>query len=68
MTPDIQISSAGGIQTLRLARPAKKNALTEVMYGALADGLEMGDADDATAEMSCTNASSARPMSACVLS
>ncbi len=45
MTPDIQISFANGIQTLRITRPAKKNALTEAMYGAMSDGLEAGDAD-----------------------
>lgn len=45
MTSDIGISRAAGVQILRIARPAKKNALTEAMYGMLADGLEAGDGD-----------------------
>lgn len=47
MIQDIQVSTADGVQTIRLARPAKKNALTEAMYGALADALTSGDADSA---------------------
>lgn len=43
MTSDIEITLDGGVQTLRLARAAKKNALTSAMYTALADALEAGD-------------------------
>lgn len=49
MTTDILVERTDGVQVLRLARPAKKNALTEAMYGALSDGLERGDADDSVA-------------------
>ena len=49
MTPDIQIIIADRVQTLRFARPQKKNALTEAMYGTLADALERGDLDEAIA-------------------
>ncbi len=45
MTDDVQISTAGGIQTIRLNRAAKKNALTAAMYTAIADAIEAGDAD-----------------------
>lgn len=44
MTTDVGIARAGGVQTLRLERAAKKNALTAAMYTALADALEAGDA------------------------
>ena len=37
MTEHIKIENAQGILTLTFARPDKKNALTNVMYGALAD-------------------------------
>lgn len=47
MTQDITVSEAGGIQVIRINRPAKKNALTEAMYGALADALIKGDQDSA---------------------
>ncbi|MGQ0673727.1 MAG: crotonase/enoyl-CoA hydratase family protein [Hyphomicrobium sp.] len=47
MTDDIEVTVAGGVHTLRLARPAKKNALTERMYTSLADALAGGDRDDA---------------------
>jgi enoyl-CoA hydratase/carnithine racemase len=45
MTEDLEISSADGVQTLRLNRAAKKNALTGAMYGGLSDAIEAGDAD-----------------------
>lgn len=51
-TTDIEVSRADGVQMLRLARPAKKNALTAAMYAALADALEAGDASaDVTAHV-----------------
>ena len=37
---DVEISRSGGVQTLRLTRVAKKNALTVAMYNALADALD----------------------------
>jgi len=43
MTRDIEISRNSGIQSLRLNRAAKKNALTAEMYRALADALQSGD-------------------------
>jgi enoyl-CoA hydratase/carnithine racemase len=45
MTDEITVSSTNGVQTLRINRPAKKNAITDAMYRALADGLTAGDAD-----------------------
>lgn len=44
---DIDVSLIDGVQILRFARPSKKNALTSVMYAALADALHKGDADPA---------------------
>lgn len=40
MTEFIQRSVENGVMTLTMNRPDKKNALTEAMYAALADGLE----------------------------
>ncbi len=44
MIAEIEVSRAGPVQVLRLARPDKKNALTGPMYRALCDALEAGDA------------------------
>lgn len=41
---DVNIEVVDGIQTITLARPDKKNALTNDMYGALADALEAAEA------------------------
>jgi enoyl-CoA hydratase/carnithine racemase len=49
MSEHIVREAAGGVMTLRLARPDKKNAITATMYRALQDGLEAAAADDATA-------------------
>ncbi|MFT3731577.1 MAG: crotonase/enoyl-CoA hydratase family protein [Hyphomicrobium sp.] len=49
MTSEIAVWRDGAVQILRIARPQKKNALTGAMYGALADALEAGDADDGIA-------------------
>lgn len=38
---------SGGVLTLTVSRPEKLNALTDQMYGALADGLEQAEADSA---------------------
>jgi enoyl-CoA hydratase/carnithine racemase len=43
----VEISVADGVQILRLARPEKRNALTQDMYCALSDALEAGETDDA---------------------
>lgn len=43
MTADIEISTEGGVQVLRLARAGKKNALTQDMYRALSNAIEAGD-------------------------
>ncbi|WP_208979167.1 crotonase/enoyl-CoA hydratase family protein [Stappia stellulata] len=41
----IEIHREAGVETLRLNRPAKKNALTGEMYTALAEALEQGNSD-----------------------
>ena len=46
MAADIDIACSGSVQTLRLARPEKKNALTLDMYDALAGALEAANGDD----------------------
>jgi enoyl-CoA hydratase/carnithine racemase len=43
---DIEIKRDGGVLEIRFNRPAKKNAITNAMYGAMADALE-GAAIDA---------------------
>jgi len=45
MTEHVVIEKAGGILTLTLARPEKKNALTNAMYGTLADTIEAAESD-----------------------
>lgn len=45
MTDNVQIENGNGILTLTLARPEKKNALTNEMYGKLADAIEAADND-----------------------
>jgi enoyl-CoA hydratase/carnithine racemase len=44
---DILINSAGGVTTIAFNRPEKKNAITDAMYGAVADALGAAAADDA---------------------
>jgi enoyl-CoA hydratase/carnithine racemase len=46
MTSHIQFSREGGVATLRLNRPEKKNALSISMYAALADAIEEAERDD----------------------
>jgi enoyl-CoA hydratase/carnithine racemase len=43
MSNDLDIAISGGVQTVRLNRAAKKNALTSAMYAALCDAIEAGD-------------------------
>ena len=44
MTSEVDISTADGVQTIRFNRPEKKNALTALMYQAIAKALNDGDA------------------------
>ena len=46
VTDDIRVVTDGGITEIIFARPAKKNAITNDMYGAIADALEMAETDD----------------------
>ena len=45
MTEHIKIEKSDGILSLTMARPDKKNALTNAMYGALADAIEGAETD-----------------------
>jgi len=47
MTEHIKIEKSDGILSLTMARPDKKNALTNAMYGALADAMEAAESDPA---------------------
>ncbi len=47
MTEHVKTEIAGGIMTLTLARPDKKNALSNAMYRAMSDGLERAEKDPA---------------------
>src|SRR5882672_5894722 len=47
MTEHVKIDIDAGILTATLARADKKNALTNAMYGALADALERAESDAA---------------------
>jgi enoyl-CoA hydratase/carnithine racemase len=47
MTEHVKTELAAGIMTLTLARPDKKNALSNAMYSALSDGLERAEKDPA---------------------
>src|SRR5450432_1430216 len=47
MTDHIRLDHAAGVLTLTMARPDKKNALTNAMYGALADALQSAETDSA---------------------
>lgn len=49
MGANVEVSVAGAIQTIRLNRPEKKNALTGEMYGALARALKAADGADGIA-------------------
>jgi enoyl-CoA hydratase/carnithine racemase len=45
MTEHIKIEKSDGILSLTMARPDKKNALTNAMYAALADAMEAAETD-----------------------
>jgi enoyl-CoA hydratase/carnithine racemase len=45
MTEHVRIENRNGIITLTLARPDKKNALTDAMYGTLADTIVAAESD-----------------------
>src|SRR6516164_4989244 len=47
MTEHVRIENNGGVLTLTLNRPDKKNALTDAMYGKLADAIEAAEQDAA---------------------
>jgi len=47
MSEHIEISRDGAVQTIRMNRPDKKNAITRAMYAAMAKALTDGDADEA---------------------
>ena len=47
MTEHVKIQNEDGILTLTMARPDKKNALTNAMYGALADAIQGAETDPA---------------------
>ncbi|HEY0600834.1 enoyl-CoA hydratase [Brevundimonas sp.] len=47
MTDHIQTELSGGVLTVTLARPEKKNAITQAMYAALSDATERARSDDA---------------------
>ena len=44
--PHIETTNSDGIYTLRINRPAKRNALTASMYAAMADALRAADRDE----------------------
>jgi enoyl-CoA hydratase/carnithine racemase len=46
MTSEIRADLADGVMTMTIARPDKKNALTNEMYGALADTIERAEHDN----------------------
>ena len=48
MIEHIKIENAENILTLTLARSEKKNALTDAMYGRLADAIVAAETDPAT--------------------
>ena len=44
--PNVIVSVADGVQTIHIARPDKKNALTTAMYAAMVDAMADGEARD----------------------
>jgi len=50
MSDHILREISGGVMTLTMNRPEKKNALTRDMYQALADGIDQAEFDKLAAE------------------
>lgn len=46
MSEHIEVFRDGAVQTVRMNRPDKKNAITRAMYAAMAAALRQGDADE----------------------
>ncbi|PRX28163.1 enoyl-CoA hydratase [Paraburkholderia sp. BL18I3N2] len=46
MSPEVNVELANGVLVVTISRPGKMNAITNVMYGALADAVERANADD----------------------
>lgn len=44
---EVVVALDGGVLTVTMARPDKKNAITNAMYGAMADALERAESDSA---------------------
>lgn len=47
MSDHVEVGRQGAVQTIRMNRPDKKNAITRAMYAAMAAALSGGDADPA---------------------
>jgi enoyl-CoA hydratase/carnithine racemase len=47
MTDHVKVEFDSGVLTVTMARPDKKNAITNAMYGAMADALERAETDPA---------------------
>jgi enoyl-CoA hydratase/carnithine racemase len=47
MNPEIQVELSGGVLTVTISRADKKNALTNDMYGAMADAIATANSDGA---------------------
>jgi enoyl-CoA hydratase/carnithine racemase len=45
MTEHVLVKDDAGVRQITLARPDKKNALTQAMYAAVIAALEQGDSD-----------------------
>lgn len=59
MTDQVTSQLSDGILQLTINRPDKKNALTQAMYGALADGLDRANSDAAVRVLHITGAGEA---------
>ncbi|MFM0171714.1 enoyl-CoA hydratase [Paraburkholderia sediminicola] len=46
MNPEVNVELANGVLVVTISRPGKMNAITNVMYGALADAIERANVDD----------------------
>ncbi|MFN5720447.1 MAG: enoyl-CoA hydratase-related protein, partial [Bradyrhizobium sp.] len=44
---EVVVTLDGGVLTVTMARPDKKNAITNAMYGAMADALQRAESDTA---------------------